>query len=292
MIDLVAGLDKQGYGIRAALQADRIPYRRIRWAREAASTLLLVACEEIEDEISALAGVSPALIIGNLPAGLMPLFRDCGPETIVRNGNCWWCRLSLGEAFTELLCEGPEPPANEPMAVRNIAEIDSGWALIELLKTLIRQAAGGLVRLERWPAPFQCAKGGGARFFPPFRPPVAGGQGEFRASECLVVPRLEAGDAIEWQEGPAWMTTAEAVAGWWRKRELVYLAPCPEGWLVENHGTDPISGLCFAAENAQGEVVHGETLDTIDGCESLLIHDKSFLSFAGVPGYTGMPGPA
>ncbi|MCC6366369.1 MAG: hypothetical protein IT165_22860 [Bryobacterales bacterium] len=285
MIDLVANFDKQGYGIRAALQADRIPYRRIRWAREAASTLLLVADDEIGEEIAALARVMPALVIGSLPAGLVPLFRDCGSETIVRSGKCWWCRLSLGEAFTELLCEGPEPAAGQLMAVRKIAEIDSGWALIELLKTLIRQAAGGLARLERWPAPYQSAEDDGVRFFPPFRPPVAEGHGEFRASECLVVPRAEARSALEWQDGPAWVTTAEAVAAWWRKRELVYLAPCPEGWLVENHGIDPISGLRFAAEDAQGEVVYGETLNTIDGCESLFIQNKSFLSFSGVANY-------
>ncbi|MCC6392288.1 MAG: hypothetical protein IT167_16935 [Bryobacterales bacterium] len=285
MIDLVANFDKRGYGIRAALQADRIPYRRIRWAKETASTLLLVAGDEISEEIAALAWVTPALVVGSLPAGLVPLFRDCGSETIVRNGKCWWCRLPLGEAFTELLCEGPEPAAGQLMAVRNISEIDSGWALIELLKTLIRQAAGGLVRLERWPAPYQTANGDGVRFFPPFHPPVAEGHGEYRAADSLVVPRAEARSAAEWRDGPAWLTTAEAVAGWWRKRELVYLAPCPEGWLVENHGIAPISGLCFAAENAQGDVVHSETLNTIDGCESLLIQNKSFLSFTGVTKY-------
>jgi len=285
MIDLVANFDKQGYGIRAALQADRIPYRRIRWAREAASRLLLIADKEVGAEIAALARVTPALVVGSLPAGLAPHFHDCGSETIVRSGKCWWCRLSLGEAFTEMVREGPEPAAGQLMAVRNIPEIDSGWALIELLKTLIRQAAGGLVRLERWPAPCQTAKGDGMKFFPPFHAPMAEGHREFRASECLVVPQAEASGAAEWQDGPAWLTTAEAVAGWWRKRELVYLAPCPEGWLVENHGIDPISGLCFVAENAQGDVVYSETLNTIDGCESLLIQNKSFLSFAGVTRY-------
>jgi peptidoglycan/xylan/chitin deacetylase (PgdA/CDA1 family) len=33
----------------------------------------------------------------------------------------------------------------------------TGWLLIELVKTLIRLAAGALVRLERWPAPYRAA---------------------------------------------------------------------------------------------------------------------------------------
>jgi len=33
----------------------------------------------------------------------------------------------------------------------------TGWLLIELLKSLIRHAAGSLVRLERWPAPYRAA---------------------------------------------------------------------------------------------------------------------------------------
>src|SRR5262249_54782625 len=33
----------------------------------------------------------------------------------------------------------------------------TGWLLIELVKSLIRRAAGWLVRLERWPAPFTAA---------------------------------------------------------------------------------------------------------------------------------------
>src|SRR5262249_57428058 len=33
----------------------------------------------------------------------------------------------------------------------------SGWLLVELLKTLVRRAAGELVRLAHWPAPYESA---------------------------------------------------------------------------------------------------------------------------------------
>jgi hypothetical protein len=115
---------------------------------------------------------------------------------IVENGGCHWCLIDLGTAFAELLDEGTQPasrrhtpralrrPAFEayyraPEAVRQKVQrrlyrrlhaelgrrtapseypVDAtGWLLLELLKQLVRTAAGSLVRIARWPAPFTAA---------------------------------------------------------------------------------------------------------------------------------------
>jgi hypothetical protein len=106
-----------------------------------------------------------------------------------------WSLADLGAALTDLMDEGyrPEQPAAKPIpravlaayyrapeALRRLAQrrayrglaaaldalgerastypVDpSGWLLVELLLGLVRRAAGGLVRLARWPAPFDSA---------------------------------------------------------------------------------------------------------------------------------------
>ena len=47
--------------------------------------------------------------------------------------------------------------SRSPLPVSQYPSDGTGWLLIELLKTLVRRAAGTLVRLERWPAPYRAA---------------------------------------------------------------------------------------------------------------------------------------
>jgi peptidoglycan/xylan/chitin deacetylase (PgdA/CDA1 family) len=115
---------------------------------------------------------------------------------IVRHGSAWWCLVDFGQALTNLLEEryrgevesGVAPRLiprgvlwlyyHAPEALRRVVQrrayerlhgrvaigersdypVDaSGWLLIELMKAVLRQAAVGLVRVARWPAPFRAA---------------------------------------------------------------------------------------------------------------------------------------
>ena len=115
---------------------------------------------------------------------------------IVRSGSCHWSLVDLGVAFAHLLDESYLPPRDgrtprplsrsalllyyrAPESIRRIFQrrvyrrlhaglaqqstpseypVDAtGWLLLELLKQLVRSAAGGLVRVGRWPAPYTSA---------------------------------------------------------------------------------------------------------------------------------------
>jgi hypothetical protein len=115
---------------------------------------------------------------------------------IAKRGGCHWSLVDLGAALAHLLDESYLPPGKgrvarpmprpalqlyyrvpEPLrqsvqrrVYRRLHEglaqqptpsdypVDAtGWLLLELLKQLIRSAAGGLVRLARWPAPYAAA---------------------------------------------------------------------------------------------------------------------------------------
>ena len=115
---------------------------------------------------------------------------------VVRQGSAWWCLVDLGAAFTNLLDERyrtisddhgaprPIPRAalwlyyRAPESIRRVVQrrayerlrraletgerteypVDAaGWLLLELAKSVVREAAGLLVRVARWPAPFGAA---------------------------------------------------------------------------------------------------------------------------------------
>lgn len=122
---------------------------------------------------------------------------DGAPQpAIVATGAAVWALADLGAALTDLLDEGYRPAAADPArpipaavlaayyrapeALRRLAQrrayrgllrtlaplgprasaypVDaSGWLLVETLLALVRRAAGGLVRLARWPAPWGAA---------------------------------------------------------------------------------------------------------------------------------------
>jgi len=115
---------------------------------------------------------------------------------VVRCGGVHWCLVDLGSALANLLDEryaaGDGRPAPRPMSrtafllyyrapepIRRLVQrsvyawlrrgvarcttssdypVDAtGWLLLELVRELVRGAAGGLVRLARWPAPYAAA---------------------------------------------------------------------------------------------------------------------------------------
>lgn len=112
---------------------------------------------------------------------------------IATNGMVTWCRLDIGFTLASLLGETYYPAPRQSLTPRLIPAIyyrlpecirtllqrrvyaklhnqldqhpmpsgypvePAGWLLMELLKSLIRSQAGGLVRLGYWPAPYQFA---------------------------------------------------------------------------------------------------------------------------------------
>src|SRR5262249_14726503 len=114
---------------------------------------------------------------------------------IVRRESALWCLVDLGTALSTLLDESYLPAASAPARpmprwllegyyraperLRNLYQrriyarlerslqgaegvsdypVDAtGWLVVELVKELVRRAAGGLVRLARWPAPHSAA---------------------------------------------------------------------------------------------------------------------------------------
>ena len=114
---------------------------------------------------------------------------------VVRSGTrAYWCLVDLGAAFANLLDEHYLPPVasrshrlprtllalylRAPEGVRQAIQrrvygrlqgampvdraaeypVDpAGWLILELLKAVIRDAAGSLVRVARWPAPYRAA---------------------------------------------------------------------------------------------------------------------------------------
>jgi peptidoglycan/xylan/chitin deacetylase (PgdA/CDA1 family) len=110
---------------------------------------------------------------------------------VVAAGSAHWCSIDLGSALTDLFDERAQHATPARMRVlprwflalyyraperlraalqrrvyrrlrlpedASAYPVDAtGWLLLELLKTLLDRAAGGLVRLGRWPAPFASA---------------------------------------------------------------------------------------------------------------------------------------
>jgi hypothetical protein len=193
MIELFASFDRLGIGIELILSSERIPYSRIRSSFQSQASMLLIATSVIPDDVADRAMTMPALVIGDLPVQFQSLFNEVSRETVLRNGQCVWCPLPVGATFTSLLNEehGPQPVQGlTPRIVHEIYYRLPGWArsliqrsvyrklraklashpepstypvdpsgmiLAELLKALIRDTAGGLVRLDRWPAPYKAA---------------------------------------------------------------------------------------------------------------------------------------
>jgi hypothetical protein len=132
------------------------------------------------------------------PAGeTLATLVETGTPAVVRRGPALWCLIDLGRALADLQTErggaaSPAPNARPmpraalaayyrlPEGVRAVLQrrvyarleqtlatapspsaypVDTtGWLLVELVKTLVKHAAGGwLVRLARWPAPFTAA---------------------------------------------------------------------------------------------------------------------------------------
>jgi hypothetical protein len=187
MIDLYAKPNRQGYGIAMALSAERIPFRIINGTERDESHLLVIAAPELPHAVAVRAQRARTLVIGALPKVLEARFADAGPENLVRDGECHWWRTPIGEMLTgwvreenitQVVQDGPHLfstmeshlPAWARLRMRSRQHqrlqkglwsqsdpssypVDvSGLLQLELLKTAIRQAAGFLVRVERWPA--------------------------------------------------------------------------------------------------------------------------------------------
>jgi peptidoglycan/xylan/chitin deacetylase (PgdA/CDA1 family) len=259
MIDVLADDGRSLFGVAAALDMERVPWRRIRRVDDARGRALVVAVRELDAATAAALRGLPAVVLGaprGLPADVFgpgatvveePLRIALDDELLApaaratarrlgvgelrlprvplavsdaraagavlatgRHGDgpvrpvviapagapgTLWSLADLGAALTDLMDEGyrPEPPAGKPIpravlaayyrapeALRRLAQrrayrgleaalaalgdrasaypVDpSGWLLVELLLGLVRRAAGGLVRLARWPAPFDSA---------------------------------------------------------------------------------------------------------------------------------------
>lgn len=193
MIDLIVKDDRQGRAIEMLLATERIPYRHWNAGCVEQPALLLVGTPDVSDVVVKMAKQRRTLIIGELPKGLCGIFADSQRETVLRSGQCTWCTLPLGETLATTLTEGckqhprqgmtphiaqqlyyqlPEwlrmrrkrsahQQREEELAQRkNRSEYpvdDSGQELSKLFLSLIRQSAGWLVRLGRWPAPYHSA---------------------------------------------------------------------------------------------------------------------------------------
>jgi peptidoglycan/xylan/chitin deacetylase (PgdA/CDA1 family) len=260
MIDVLADNGRSLFGVAAALDMERVPWRRIARAEDCRARALVVAARELDASAAAVLRRVPAVVLGvprGLPAdvfgpgatavdeGPLRLAVDDAPLSatvraqarrlgvhelclprvslgvpqasvggtvlaVGRRGDgppqpvivaaagaphTLWALADLGAALADLMDEGyrPEPPAARPIprpvlavyyrapeVLRRVVQrrayrgleaalaalgerasaypVDaSGWLLVELLLGLVRRAAGGLVRLARWPAPFDAA---------------------------------------------------------------------------------------------------------------------------------------
>jgi len=265
VIDLLAADDRTAFGITAALDIERIPYRRLARAEDFEARVLLIAQGDVTPAATALARRVPTVVIGAAPAPVRDLFAagTChaseGPAAIGLQEPIWpaavraqarqlgkdalripwaplfvperpaagtvlatyrrpdgevvpavlrrradgraplayWCAVDLGAALANLLDERylpafarragrsvPRPVLalyyRAPERLRRALQRRvysrlqrrlaahgeraseyptdaTGWLILELLKSLIRDAAGGLVRLARWPSPYAAA---------------------------------------------------------------------------------------------------------------------------------------
>ena len=64
MIDLISGDDRTGFGVRCALDIERIPYRRIARAEEFDAHLLVIASADVTRHTAQLARRVPTVVIG------------------------------------------------------------------------------------------------------------------------------------------------------------------------------------------------------------------------------------
>jgi peptidoglycan/xylan/chitin deacetylase (PgdA/CDA1 family) len=259
MIDVLADDGRSLFGVAAALDMERVPWRRIDRIEDRTGRALVVTGRELDASAAAALRRTPAVVLGvprGLPfagSGVVPVVegplriaiegaplapavqaaaarlgvRECRlpwvslgvPETKVagavlavgRRGDgapepvvvapegapqVLWSLADLGAALADLMDEGYRPaaaPAERPIpravlaayyrapemlrrlvqrrayrgleaALATLGErassypVDAaGWLLVELILGLVRRAAGGLVRLGRWPAPFASA---------------------------------------------------------------------------------------------------------------------------------------
>jgi len=193
MIDLFANHDRQGIGIELILSSERIPFTRIRSSFPCSGPVLLIATPFVPDDVAERAVSTPTLVIGELPVQLKSLFHEVSRETVLRSGQCVWCPLPLGATFTSLLTEDYAPHPEQGLTPKLVPEIyyrlpewvrsllqrsvyrklraklaahpdpsnypvdAGGWILSELLKSLVREVAGGLVRIDHWPASYTAA---------------------------------------------------------------------------------------------------------------------------------------
>ena len=137
--------------------------------------------------------LAPLARAGSVPAGAVLATADRGPA-VVAHGTCVWALVDVGTAFANLLDEAyvAAPPARAtpaflrpalalyyraPEAVRRRVQrrsyarlmrrlgptastypVDAtGWLLLQLVTGLIRRAAGRVVRIAAWPAPYAAA---------------------------------------------------------------------------------------------------------------------------------------
>jgi peptidoglycan/xylan/chitin deacetylase (PgdA/CDA1 family) len=259
MIDVLAEDGRTAFGVTAALDGVRVPWRPIRRVEEFAGRALVVALRELDAATAAALRRVPAVVLGvprGLPADLagerpgaasegpvrlavdgpalapdararaarlgvrelrlpraaagapprglrgqalaMGRRGDGPPEPLVvaaEGAPLVWSLVDLGAALADLMDEGyrPAAPAAAPISrallaayyrapegLRRLVQrrayrglearlaalgaqasqypVDAaGWLCVELLLGLVGRAAGGLVRLARWPAPWDAA---------------------------------------------------------------------------------------------------------------------------------------
>jgi peptidoglycan/xylan/chitin deacetylase (PgdA/CDA1 family) len=260
VIDVLADDGRSAFGLAAALDGERVPWRRIRRAEEFDARALIVATRALDASAAALLRRVPSLVLG-VPQGLPPdLFGHTACSVVdepirlaidgsilaadvraramqfrvrhlrlpraprgvlagrphgtvlgvggvadgamlpvvvqVAGAPCTWSLVDLGAALADLMDEGYRPIESVaarpiprlvlatyyrmPESIRRVVQrrayrgltaalaalgdrasdypVDaSGWLLGEMLLALVRRTAGTLVRLARWPAPFDAA---------------------------------------------------------------------------------------------------------------------------------------
>ena len=259
MIDVLADDGRSAFGLTAALDVERVPWRRVRAPEDLSGRALVIAVQELDASALACLRRVPTVVFGvprGLPAEIggvaLPRRRETplrialdGPvlppqvrmraarlgvnelrlprasygvaasslaaENLVlgREGEgpvvpviveaiglpIIWSLVDLGAALADLMDEGYRPVAppaapipraalalyyRAPEALRRVVQrrayrrlqaalgelgeraseypVDAaGWLCVEMILALVRRAAGGLVRLARWPAPWDAA---------------------------------------------------------------------------------------------------------------------------------------